>query len=359
MPTSSGTNPNQLIARATASPNDPEAVGALADYYDKTGQYQPALALYQRYIALRPDDARAHVSVGELLLISGDVPNAENQFAQAIALNPAANVAAQAHLGLGNAYTALQPPRLTDALNEYRQASALDPSGDIGNNARSRAAAIQQQAGSGTVAPTALLTTPSPTLDPIHIRTDSAPASLPGAVPATIPVPTVTTGTVLQPLPGGQTFTTTDKKVTIRYPDNWDAQTAANAAQFTPKGASPTDPNVPRVTFNGLPIQLDLLSGDNAQSYLQTLASQTAGRGATALTVRSIDRVHLGSPSGLEAVRFIVSYTQGVPVVSEQVAVQPKGSDMTWFISATAPAADFATKWAPIIDGIAGSVTFL
>lgn len=237
--------------------------------------------------------------------------------------------------------------------------------------------------GCGGSSPTALptarpTTTPPPTIDPIHIRTGSAiipspigqtansasnpPGSAPtpplGVIPATIPVPTVTTGTVLQPLSSGQTFTTTDKKITIRYPDTWEAQMASNAAQFMPKGASPTDPNVPRVTFNGLPIQLDLLSSDNAQSYLQTLASQTSGRGATDLTVRSIDRVHLGSPSGLEAVRFIVSYTQGVPVVSEQVAVQPTGSDTTWFISATAPAADFATKWGPIIDGIAGSATF-
>lgn len=238
--------------------------------------------------------------------------------------------------------------------------------------------------GCGGSAPTAIptarpTTTPPPTIDPIHIRTGSAiipspigqtanSASNPpssaltppplGVIPATVPVPTVTTGTVLQPLAGGQTFTTPDTKVTIRYPDNWDAQTAGNAAQFTPKGAPPTDPNVPRVTFNGLPVRLDLLTGDNAANYLQTLASQTTGRGATDLMVRSIDRVRLGSPSGLEAVRLVVSYTQGVPVVSEQVAVQPPGSDTTWFISATAPAADFATKWGPIIDGIAGSVVF-
>jgi len=229
-------------------------------------------------------------------------------------------------------------------------------------------------------------TTPPPTLDPIHIRTGSAiipsptgqtansassppsaannaPSSAltpppPGVIPATVAVPTVTTGTVLQPLAGGQTFATADKKATIHYPDTWDAQTAPNAAQFTPKGASPTDPNVTRVTFNGLPVQLDLLSGDNATSYLQTLASQTTGRGAMNLQVRSIDRVRLGNAGGLEAVRIVVAYTQGAPVVSEQVIVQPPGSDTTWFISATAPAADFATKWAPIIDGIAGSVTF-
>ncbi len=238
--------------------------------------------------------------------------------------------------------------------------------------------------GCGGSSPTALptarpTTTPPPTIDPIHIRTGSAIIPIPigqtansasnppssaltppplGVIPATIPVPTVTTGIVLQPLPGGQTFTTTDKKATLRYPDNWDAQTTASAAQFTPKGASPTDPNVPRIAFNGLPVQLDLLSGDNAANYLQTLASQTTGRGATDITVRSIDRVHLGSPSGLEAVRLVVSYTQGVPVVSEQVVVQPPGSDTTWFISATAPAPNFATEWGPIIDGIAGSVLF-
>ena len=110
---------------------------------------------------IRDVAARAHVSVGELLLISGDVPGARTQFTQAIALQPAANVAAQAHLGLGNADTALQPPRLTDALNEYRQASDLDPSGDIGSNARSRSAAIQQQVGIGTVTVVAPTTAPA------------------------------------------------------------------------------------------------------------------------------------------------------------------------------------------------------
>lgn len=227
-------------------------------------------------------------------------------------------------------------------------------------------------------------TTPPPTIDPSHIRTGSAiipsptgqsassanasaasnpPSNAltpppPGVIPATVPVPTVTTGTVLLPPASGQTFTTADKKVSVRYPNDWDAQTAQNAAQFSPKGTSPTDPNATRVTFNGLPVQLDLLKGDNAQSYLQTLASQTTGRGATDLKVRSIDRVRLGSPSGPEAIRLVVAYTAGVPVVSEQVIVQQPGSDTSWFISATAPAADFATKWSPIIDGIAGSITF-
>lgn len=160
--TPSGTDPNQLIPRATANPNDADAVGGLADYYYQTGQYQQALLLYQRYELLRPNDAHAYVSVGVLLLNSGDAPGAQSQFARAIALKPTADIAAQAHLGLGNAYTALQPPRLTDALNEYRQASDLDPSGTAGDEARGRLTALQQQLGVGAGTVTVIAPTVAP-----------------------------------------------------------------------------------------------------------------------------------------------------------------------------------------------------
>ncbi len=149
--TPSRTDPSQLIARATANPNDANVVRDLADYYDQTGQYQQALVTYQRYLQLRPDDAQAHTSVGTLLLVSGDVPGAQSQFVQAISLKPATTTEAEAHLGLGNVYTSLQPPRLNDALNEYRKASDLDPSGDIGNSARTRLAGLRQQLSLGAV----------------------------------------------------------------------------------------------------------------------------------------------------------------------------------------------------------------
>jgi tetratricopeptide (TPR) repeat protein len=163
-PTLGASDPNRLIAAATANPNDGDTVGALADYYDKTGQYQQALSLYRRYIALRPDDARARVSIGELLLASGDIPGAQVQLSQAIALKPTDRTAAQAHLGLGNADTALQPPRLADALNEFKLAADLDPTGEIGGEARDRLAALQGQLGIATVPVVApSIAVPSPT----------------------------------------------------------------------------------------------------------------------------------------------------------------------------------------------------
>ncbi len=144
-------DPNQLIAAATKNPSDPNTIGDLADYYDKTGQYQQALFLYQRYLQLRPDDARARVSVGELLLGTGDIPSAQTQFTQAIALKPIAQTAARAHFGLGSAYAALQPPRFIDALNEFQQASDLDPTGEVGGSARDRLLQLQQQLNIATV----------------------------------------------------------------------------------------------------------------------------------------------------------------------------------------------------------------
>lgn len=149
--TPSRSDPNELIRAATANPNDGDTVGALADYFNNTGQYQLALVTYQRYLLLRPDDARAHVSVGELLLGTGDVPGAQSQFAQAIGLKPTDRTLARAHLGLGNVYTSVQPPRPNDALAEYRQAADLDPSGDVGDEARRRLTALQQQLASPTV----------------------------------------------------------------------------------------------------------------------------------------------------------------------------------------------------------------
>ncbi len=121
----------------------------------------------------------------------------------------------------------------------------------------------------------------------------------------------------------------------------------------------PTDANVPRVNFIGQPLQLDLLSGDNAAAYTQTIALQTRDRGATDLTVRSVERVTLGGMTGPPALKIVITYTGIVPVVSEQVVVQPpNGGNSTYFISATAPAGEYDAKWRDVIDGIAGSLVF-
>jgi len=175
----------------------------------------------------------------------------------------------------------------------------------------------------------------------------------------TIPVPALRMGSLLAPLMGGTPFSTRDGKATLRYPTDWDVQTDGSAAQFAPRNAMPTDANVPRVNFVGQPLQLDLLSGDNAAAYTQTIALQTRERGTTDLAVRSVERVMLGGMNGLPALKIVLTYTGIVPVVSEQVVVQPpNGSNNTYFVSATAPAGEYDAKWRDVIDGIAGSLIF-
>lgn len=179
-----------------------------------------------------------------------------------------------------------------------------------------------------------------------------------GPPPPTIPLPTPTAGIVLAPLMGGTPFTTPDGQVTLRHPTEWEAQASAEAAYFYPRGAQPTDPATPRVSIIGQPVQLNLLVGDTATQYTQTIVQQSRERVAADITVRSIDRVTLGGANGLPALRILVNYTAGVPVVSEQVIVQPPGSDRTYFFIAVSPATEYESKYRAVLDGMAGSLTF-
>lgn len=202
---------------------------------------------------------------------------------------------------------------------------------------------------------------PSPMGQSASTATPGLPATPVGTVviAPTVSVPALRMGSVLAPLMGGTPFATQDGKAALRYPTDWDVQTDGNAAQFAPRNAMPTDANVPRVNFIGQPLQLDLLSGDNATAYTQTIALQTRDRGATDLAVRSVERVTLGGMTGPPALKIVIMYTGVVPVVSEQIVVQPpNGSNSTYFISATAPAGEYDAKWRDVIDGIAGSLIF-
>jgi tetratricopeptide (TPR) repeat protein len=144
-PAASDQGPQSLVAAATATPNDPDTVSALADYFDTTAQYDRLTALYQSYLKARPTDVAQHIAFGDMLRKTGDLQGALAQYMQAIALHPDSMTEASAHLGLGDVYSALKPPRLADALTEYQTASRLDPYGSTGDQARVRIAEVQQQ----------------------------------------------------------------------------------------------------------------------------------------------------------------------------------------------------------------------
>ncbi len=208
---------------------------------------------------------------------------------------------------------------------------------------RSGSAVIPSPTGQNTFTPTPM---------PPPVPTGPPPPPLP-----TLPIPTATTGLVLTPLAGGTPYTTPDGRATLRLPNDWEAQTSGEGSYFSPRGAV-NDPTAPRVTFTGQPVQLNLLVGDAGAMYTQTIAQQSRDRGATDLRVLSIDRVTLGGAGGPPALRVVATYTADGPVISEQIIVQPPGTDRTYFFITIAPANEWETRWRPILDGMAGSLTF-
>jgi len=139
-------DPNALIAAATRNPDDADTVRDLADSLDRSGQFAAALPLYERYVRLRPDDARARLQLGELLLATGDTTQAQAQFSATVALMPPAPLLARAHIGLGDALLRLAPPRPSEAVAAFVQAADLDPDGEAGAAARDRLATLPKAA---------------------------------------------------------------------------------------------------------------------------------------------------------------------------------------------------------------------
>jgi tetratricopeptide (TPR) repeat protein len=69
-------------------PNFPSALFNLATIRAADGGQDEAIALYQHYIALAPNDAGAHVNLGILLASKGDQTGAAAEFAMALKLDP-------------------------------------------------------------------------------------------------------------------------------------------------------------------------------------------------------------------------------------------------------------------------------
>jgi tetratricopeptide (TPR) repeat protein len=87
--------------------------------------YRSELSIWSDTVAKAPDNARAHLTLGNLWArVPGRANNALAEFQAALRLEPDS---AQAHTGLGNLLAAA-PGRLNEAIAEYRSALRLDPS---------------------------------------------------------------------------------------------------------------------------------------------------------------------------------------------------------------------------------------
>jgi protein O-GlcNAc transferase len=106
----------------SADPNHVDALHGLALIAHQAAQYQPAIALFDRAIALRPDFAATHVNRGNSLYALQQFDTAIQSHREALRLQPGLNSA------LVNLASALQASgRIDEAVAALEQALAADP----------------------------------------------------------------------------------------------------------------------------------------------------------------------------------------------------------------------------------------
>jgi tetratricopeptide (TPR) repeat protein len=113
----------QLSARASRLIFMLLAVGLGALTLHRNETYLSEVALWSDNVAKLPDDARAHNNLGNALYLTGDVPGAGAQYAEALRLQPEDNPEAQYNLAL----CFLQEHRLPEAIAHASEAVRLAP----------------------------------------------------------------------------------------------------------------------------------------------------------------------------------------------------------------------------------------
>jgi len=101
-------------------PNHPFGWTVLAAVIKQTGRLSESVVVSEKVIALAPEDAKAHYSLGDTLRELGRLEEAEASYSQAIELKPDF---VEAHSNLGT--TLQELGRLEEAEASYRQAIAL------------------------------------------------------------------------------------------------------------------------------------------------------------------------------------------------------------------------------------------
>lgn len=122
-----------LQATLQPDPNNVPALLALADVSYKAQDWEGAILLYQRVVALQPHEANTLVRLAAAQLYAVHLADAQQSLEQAVQIAPDR---ADAHLLLGLTLSRATPPDLARARQEWQQVIRLVPGTDLAQQAQ-------------------------------------------------------------------------------------------------------------------------------------------------------------------------------------------------------------------------------
>jgi len=148
-----------LQATVNANPDEPSAMGLLANVLAQDGRIDEAITWYERSLAIDPTNVQVRLSFALSLAEAGKQADSEIQYRRILENDPAQ---AEAHYYLGELYLTWAPPRPDDAIAEFRQVLTLAPGSVIADRASQSLAALGVATPSAAT-PDATGSTPAPT----------------------------------------------------------------------------------------------------------------------------------------------------------------------------------------------------
>lgn len=128
-----------LRSTVEANPDEPSAMGLLANVLAQDGRIDEAITWYERSLAIDPANVQVRLSFALSLTEAGKQADAEIQYRRILENDPAQ---AEAHYYLGELYLTWIPPRPDDAISEFQRVSTLAPGSVIADRASESLSAL-------------------------------------------------------------------------------------------------------------------------------------------------------------------------------------------------------------------------
>ena len=114
---------DSLRERIAAEPEDVESMLSLATLLATEGDLREAVTWYERALTIDPDNVKVRLSFANALAVAGERADAEVQYQKVLAVEPENT---DVHFYRAELYRQWEPPRIDEAVRDYRKVIELD-----------------------------------------------------------------------------------------------------------------------------------------------------------------------------------------------------------------------------------------